>query len=180
MIHRASFEQWVPEPLERVFRFFSEPLNLPRLMPPELDAEIVSIRKVPPSASSGTPTSSTAAGVGTEIRLSVRLLPLVPVRTPWVARIVDFEPNHHFVDIQAKGPFRRWRHRHGFESAERDGRDGTLVRDDLEYEVGFGPLGDLVARWLVAGRVQSTFATRQARLEGLLGRTRPADGGVDA
>jgi hypothetical protein len=29
-----SFEQWVPFPLERVFLFFADPRNLPRLMPP--------------------------------------------------------------------------------------------------------------------------------------------------
>ena len=170
MIQRARFEQRIPEPLERVFSFFSEPLNLPRLMPPELAAEIVTVRKVlPPSPE--TATASSAAGIGTEISLSVRLLPLMPFRTRWVARIVEFERNRHFVDVQAKGPFRRWRHRHEFESSERDGQPGTLVRDDLEYDVGFGFLGDVVAKWLVARKVQSTFTARQQRLEALLGGT---------
>jgi ligand-binding SRPBCC domain-containing protein len=170
MIQRARFEQWIPVPLERVFSFFAEPLNLPRLMPPELAAEIVTVQKVSPPSLETAP-SSTAAGVGTEISLSVRLLPFMPYRTRWVARIVEFEPNRHFVDVQAKGPFRRWRHRHEFESTEWDGKPGTLVRDDLEYDVGFGLVGDVVAGWLVARKVQSTFAARQQRLEELLGRT---------
>jgi ligand-binding SRPBCC domain-containing protein len=169
MTRRARFEQWIPVPLERVFRFFSEPGNLPRLMPPELAAEIVSVQKVPQSPETAPP--STAAGVGTEIELSVRLLPFVPFRTRWVARIVEFEPDRHFVDVQVKGPFRRWRHRHEFEPRERGGDQGTLVRDDLEYEVGFGLLGDVVARWLVARKVQSTFTARQQRLEALVDRT---------
>jgi ligand-binding SRPBCC domain-containing protein len=170
MIQRARFEQWIPAPPERVFRFFSEPLNLPRLMPPELAAEIVSVQKVPPPSPETAP-FPTAAGVGTEIRLSVRLLPFMPFRTRWLARIVEFEPNRHFVDVQVKGPFRRWRHRHEFESTERGGEPGTLIRDDLEYEVGFGLLGDVMARWLIARKVQSTFTARQQRLEALLGRT---------
>jgi ligand-binding SRPBCC domain-containing protein len=95
----------------------------------------------------------------------------MPFRTRWAARIVEFERNRHFVDVQAKGPFRRWRHRHEFESSERDGRPGTWVRDDLEYDVGFGFLGDVVAQWLVARKVQSTFTARQQRLEALLGGT---------
>lgn len=169
-MQRARFEQWIPEPLERVFSFFSEPLNLPRLMPPELAAELLTVRKVSPP-SPETAAASSAAGVGTEISLSVRLLPFMPYRTRWVARIVEFEPNRHFVDVQVKGPFRRWRHRHEFESTERDGKPGTLVRDDLEYEIGFGLLGDMVARWLVARKVQSTFAARQQRLAELLGPT---------
>src|SRR3954451_16784048 len=39
---RFSFtsEQWVPFPLARVFAFFADPLNLPRLMPAWQDARI--------------------------------------------------------------------------------------------------------------------------------------------
>ena len=33
MSHHLEFEQWVPFPLERVFAFFSNPENLPRIMP---------------------------------------------------------------------------------------------------------------------------------------------------
>jgi ligand-binding SRPBCC domain-containing protein len=150
MIQRVGFEQWIPVPLDRVFHFFSNPTNLPRLMPPELAAEIRSI--------------------GTQITLSVRLLPPLPLRASWVARIVEFEPGRHFTDVQVKGPFRHWRHRHEFQSARRAQADGTLVRDDLEYDVGFGRLGDAVARWFVADRLRHTFQERQRRLEDLLRR----------
>ena len=158
MIQRVGFEQWIPVPLDRVFQFFSDPANLPRLMPPELAAEI---RRIEGG-------SSASAGVGTQITLSVRLLPPLPLRASWVARIVEFEPGSHFTDVQVKGPFRYWRHRHGFESARRAEADGTLVRDDLEYDVGFGRLGDAVARWFVADRLRHTFQERQRRLEELL------------
>ena len=160
MIQRVGFEQWIPVPLDRVFQFLSDPANLPRLMPPELAAEIRSIEGG----------SSASAGVGTQITLSVRLLPPLPLRASWVARIVEFEPGSHFTDVQVKGPFRYWRHRHGFESARRAEADGTLVRDDLEYDVGFGRLGDAVARWFVADRLRHTFQERQRRLEDLLRR----------
>jgi len=158
MIQRVGFEQWIPVPLDRVFQFLSDPANLPRLMPPELAAEIRGIEGG----------SSASAGVGTQITLSVRLLPPLPLRASWVARIVEFEPGSHFTDVQVKGPFRYWRHRHGFESARRAEADGTLVRDDLEYDVGFGRLGDAVARWFVADRLRHTFQERQRRLEELL------------
>jgi ligand-binding SRPBCC domain-containing protein len=170
MIQRVQFEQWIPVPLDRVFQFFSDPHNLPRLMPPELAAEIERIERVPPPGVNEPGGASTAAGVGTRITLTVRLLPPLPLRTPWVARIVEFEPGHHFTDVQEKGPFRHWRHRHAFESARRAGEDGTVVRDDLEYDVGFGVLGDAVARWFVAGRLRQTFEERQRRLEELLRR----------
>jgi ligand-binding SRPBCC domain-containing protein len=46
--------------------------------------------------------------------------------------------------------------------------DGTVVRDDLEYDVGLGVLGDAVARWFVADRLRQTFEERQRRLAELL------------
>ena len=170
MIQRVRFEQWIPVPLDRVFHFFSNPANLPRLMPPELAAEIRSIEGPSPPGEEKRRSSPASAGVGTQITLSVRLLPPLPLRASWVARIVEFEPGSHFTDVQVKGPFRYWRHRHGFESARRAEADGTLVRDDLEYDVGFGRLGDAVARWFVADRLRHTFQERQRRLEDLLRR----------
>jgi ligand-binding SRPBCC domain-containing protein len=170
MIQRVRFEQWIPVPLDRVFQFFSDPTNLPRLMPSELAAEIVSIERVPPPGDETREGAPAPAGVGTQITLSVRLLPPLPLRSAWVARIVEFEPGRHFTDVQVKGPFRSWRHRHEFASAPRAESDGTFVRDDLEYDVGLGMLGDAVARWFVAGRLRHTFQERQRRLEDLLRR----------
>ena len=171
MIQSVRFEHWIPVPLDRVFRFFSDPANLPRLMPPELAAEIRSIERVTPPGAEHRVDASPPAGVGTRITLSVRLLPPLPLRSTWVARIVEFESGHHFADVQEKGPFRHFRHRHEFASAPRAGSDGTIVGDDLEYDVGFGPLGDAVARWFVADRIRATFEERQRRLEELLRRS---------
>jgi len=133
--------------LDRVFHFFSNPTNLPRLMPPELAVEIRNIEGG----------SLASAGVGTQIALSVRLLPPLPLRASWVALIVEFEPGRQITDVQVKGPFRHWRHLHEFESARRAEVDGTFVRDDLQYDVGFGMLGDAVARWFLADRLRHTF-----------------------
>jgi len=156
---RARFAQWIPCPLPRVFAFFSDPRNLPRLLPPGLQARVEAVDGAPPGA---------ASGAGTEVILSLRLLPPLPVRAAWVARIVEFEPGRHFVDVQVRGPFRRFRHRHAFDEERRAGREGTWVRDELEYEVGLGALGGAAARWFVTPRIESAFAERQRRLEAIL------------
>ena len=41
MDSRIQFEQWVAVPVEQVFRFFSNPNNLPRIMPPGLRTRLV-------------------------------------------------------------------------------------------------------------------------------------------
>jgi ligand-binding SRPBCC domain-containing protein len=85
-----------------------------------------------------------------------------------VARIVEYERGRHFADVQDRGPFRRWEHRHEFEARARDGRDGTVVRDVLEYEVGLGVIGELAERLFVGRQMTRTFAHRQRTLEALL------------
>jgi len=46
MICCDQFEVWVPFPLERVFRFFANPENLPRIMPPASGTRIEALRLV--------------------------------------------------------------------------------------------------------------------------------------
>jgi len=147
---KLRFEQWVPFPISRVFGFFSDPRNLPRIMPPQLGAELVRIERVAPP---GSPPGSDEAGVGTVITVSVKLLPPLPVRSQWVARIVEYERGRHFADVEARA---------------RDGRDGTVVRDVLEYEVGLGVIGELAERLFVGRQMTRTFAHRQRTLEALL------------
>jgi len=70
--------------------------------------------------------------------------------------------------VQYQGPFRRWHHRHEFRAEIRDGVAGTLVRDEIEYEVGFGILGEIANAWFVRRHMQDTFAQRQRVLLKLL------------
>jgi len=99
---------------------------------------------------------------------SFRLFPFLPLRAQWTARITEFEWDHHFADVQQKGPFKQWHHRHEFLPETRQGVRGTLVRDLIEYEVGFGPLGALANLLFVARQMRRTFAARQKILPKLL------------
>jgi ligand-binding SRPBCC domain-containing protein len=167
--YSVRFEQWVPVPLAEVFAFFSNPANLPRIMPPDLDARLVGLEIVPVAgAERGRGDHPPFAGVGSEIAVSIRVFPFLPLRAPWIARITSFEMNRHFADVQAKGPFRRFEHRHEFEAATRSGREGTIVRDLVEYDIGFGILGGLLQGAFVGRRMRKTFAHRQKTLERLL------------
>ena len=167
MSQLARFEDWVPFRLERVFLFFANPENLPRLMPPQLATRVDRLDLVPPPGSGGR-TATGLAGVGTEVVTSFRILPPLPFRARWIARITEFEWNHHFADIQAHGPFKSWQHRHEFAADTRGGIDGTIVRDQIEYSIGFGPLADLAERAFIGRQMRATFARRQQALQELL------------
>lgn len=172
MADALQFEQWVPYPVGTVFGFFADPNNLPRLMPPSLAARIAKIDLVPPPQSEAAEPGAVMAGAGTRVHLTFRLLPFVPLRVPWVARITEFEFNRYFVDIQERGPLRRWRHRHEFAAEQREGRDGTIIRDIIELEFGMGPLEPLLAQMFLTPRMQSTFAHRQKAIEEILKQSR--------
>ncbi len=173
MTHRVRFEQWVPVPIEQVFLFFANPGNLPRIMPPGTRTELVRLKVVPPPGSPAVRESITdrdpLAGVGSEIVTSFRVVPFLPFRAQWIALITEFEWNHHFADVQKKGPFKSFHHRHELIAERRDGVNGTVVRDVIEYDVGFGWLGKLAQRIFVSRQLSRTFEYRQKALEKLLG-----------
>jgi len=70
--------------------------------------------------------------------------------------------------LQVKGPFRTWHHRHEFLPQVHDGVAGTLIRDVVDYEVGFGLLGSLADRMFVRRQLQHTFAWRQKAVREML------------
>jgi ligand-binding SRPBCC domain-containing protein len=169
MLYEDEFVSWVPFSVEHVFLFFASPQNLPRLMPPWMDTRIEELRLVlpvpaPPARNPSTP----IAGVGSEIVTSFRVLPLVPFRKTWIARITEFEWNGQFADIQAQGPFKSWLHRHKLAPEVRNGVQGSVVRDRIQYEIGFGFLGRIGQALFVSRQLKATFAHRQSVLPGLL------------
>lgn len=172
MAQRFEAEQWVPFPVELVFAFFANPMNLPHMFPPQVRARIEDVRIQPPpvrpvAQDPARRLLSVAAGVGTEILISFYPIPWVPTRMSWMAQIVEFTWNSHFVDEQTRGPFRSFRHRHGIASVMREGMEGTLVSDRIDFALPWswaGRLGEPVVR----RQLRKSFAYRHKRLPEIL------------
>lgn len=172
MAQRLETSQWVPFPVELVFAFFANPSNLPHLMPPRMKGRIEDLRMQPPpprpvASDPARRFRSVAAGVGSEILISFCPVGWLPQRVSWMARIIEFEWNSHFVDEQVRGPFSKFRHRHGIAAEIRDGVEGTLVTDAVEYALPGGVFGAL-AGGLVRKQLQQSFDYRQKRLPEVL------------
>ena len=168
MAQHFKTEQWVPFPVPLVFAFFADPANLPALMPPQMKARVDSSQIVPlPSVGARQRNESVAADTGSEILISFRPVPWLPLRVSWRARIVEFAWNHHFIDEQISGPFASFRHRHGVVAEKRDGVDGSLVTDEIEYALPGGTFG-LLGAGIVRRRLETSFAFRQKKLPQLL------------
>ena len=92
--------------------------------------------------------------VGSRTIVKIRVAPLVWLRGEFVHTVC--ERPWLFVDEQARGPFRRWRHRHVMLPAE----GGTRLRDEIEFEPPLGPVGRAFAPALVLPRLRKLFAYR--------------------
>lgn len=144
---RLSCEQWVPQQRDKVFEFFSDAFQLEALTPPWLNFVVLTPRPIQMSA-----------GRLIDYRLRLHGIPL-----RWQSRIDTWEPPVRFVDMQTRGPYKRWHHEHVFE--EVDG--GTLCRDVIHYSV---PGGWLVERFLVRPDLLKIFTYRRNQLPQLLTR----------
>ena len=158
--HCFSSEQWIPYPVEPVFAFFSDPNNLPRLMPAWQDARIDSMELQAP----GDGSLPNAAGTGSRILLSFRPVPLSPIRLRWLALIDDFALNQRFCDLQVTGPFSYWRHCHHVMVETHRGIPGARITDVVDYAWPVGPLNGLIDA--LGGRLQirQIFRYRQQRV----------------
>ncbi len=166
MSQRFEAEQWVAAPLGDVFAFFADPRNLPRIMPPKQGAMIVKLNLVTPRLlADQNPAAGRMAGAGTEIVFKFRAIPYLPMHEKWIARITAFSLNESFTDVQQQGPFRRWEHTHSFAAKTSHGREGTLISDVVEYEVGFGVIGRMLESLMFQRMLRTTFEYRKKALE---------------
>lgn len=147
--HVLSSRQWVPAPMEECFAFFSDAANLEALTPPFLRFRILTPLPI-----------EMRAGALIEYRLSLLGVPL-----PWLTRIADWRPGRGFTDVQLRGPYAKWVHRHAFTPAD----GGTWVRDEVEYALPLAPLSDPAHALFVRPRLREIFTYRRQAIARLLG-----------
>ncbi len=109
---------FIPRPRAEVFAFFADAANLERITPTFLHFHILTPRPI-------------AMHAGILIDYELRLFG-IPFH--WRTNI-ETSANLLLPDIQLTGPYRSWHHRHEFT----DTRNGTLMRDHVEYEPPSAP-----------------------------------------
>ena len=145
--HVLETRVWLGRPRPQVFAFFADPANLARLSPPALRLRLL------------TPGVTLAAGAVLDFRIVWLGLPL-----RWRTYIREFDPPYRFVDVQVRGPWARWEHRHRF--LEEGG--GTWIEDRVTYRPPLGPLGHVLHAALVHRQLRRAWAFRHARVAELL------------
>ncbi len=144
--HRGLFtlhsEVELSAPPAQVFPFFADARNLDAITPAFLRFRVLTPGPI-------------QMRVGTRIDYSLRVHGF-PIR--WTSEITVWDPPTRFVDVQIRGPYRRWHHLHRFEGL------GTCTRviDEVEYAC---PGGRLVHELFVKRDLVRIFEYRQAVLE---------------
>jgi ligand-binding SRPBCC domain-containing protein len=142
MAHRYRLErvQLIPRARVETFAFFEDAANLERITPPFLNFRVTTSGPL-----------VMREGLELEYRLRLHGVPLL-----WRSRIERYEPGHCFVDTQLRGPYRYWHHLHEFTDAP----GGTQMRDVVDYELPFGPLGRIAHGALVRSQLERIFDYR--------------------
>jgi ligand-binding SRPBCC domain-containing protein len=137
---RFEKQSFIRASTQRVFEFHEQPNVLTLLTPPSEKACVIQSAKI--------------SEVGSQAMVETRILG--PIKATWVAEHTLYDPPYMFEDIQIKGPFRSWRHRHMVEAHS----DGAILRDEIDYEPPLGFLGRLLAPILIQKRLQKLFDYR--------------------
>jgi hypothetical protein len=136
-------ETIVDSDIESTFDWFERKGAFRRLMPPWEVAEEV---RADPTLEDGA--------------IRAFRFPLGPIKMTWVAKHTGYNPPAKFEDTMEKGPFKSWHHVHTFSSTE----NGCIVKDEVNYKLPMGFLGNLVAGRSVRKRIKDMFYAREIRL----------------
>jgi hypothetical protein len=151
MMHVLERATELEAPVSEVFPFFQDPRNLAEITPKWMSFEVVHIDD---------------GGMRAGFKIAYRIK-WMGVSLRWITRIKEYDPPHRFLDVQAKGPYKVWRHEHTFEETA----SGTRMRDLVQYELPFGILGDVAHRLIVRRQLRRIFDYRARRIAKLFAAT---------
>src|SRR5262245_44991926 len=139
----------IGRPRPEVFAFFAEPARACQLLPPWIRVRL-----------EGAVASPMAAGTVLDYRIRGLGVPFA-----WLTFVREFDPPYRFLDVQVRGPFSRWEHRHRFMT---DGA-GTLMEDRVVYRLPLGFLGRTAHAAALRHLMAAAWKCRTRRIEELVG-----------
>ena len=119
--------------------------NLEELTPPLLNFKV-----------KGKSTENIQEGTKIYYKLKIRGIP-----ASWTSLITNWQPMSQFADVQIKGPYAKWYHRHLF----RNLAGGVLLEDKVVYRLPFSRYGGNLLSWLIRKDIKTIFSYRRNRIK---------------
>jgi ligand-binding SRPBCC domain-containing protein len=151
MIYYFKTEHLLPISIEMAWSFFSSAKNLALITPPEMEFKIL--------------TKLDDKEIYEGLLIDYTVKPVLGIPLNWQTEIFKVDKPHSFADRQLKGPYKIWEHTHTFIQKE----NGTLMIDELKYQIPLGILGDLAHSIFVKKKVTEIFKFRERALEKIFG-----------
>ena len=143
--HLFEQKQWTSKPLDVVFDYFSNEKNLEALTPPLLQFRVV-----------GKSTENIRKGTKIDYKLKIHGVPV-----KWKSLITNWNPMTEFADLQLKGPYAKWYHRHLFKSIA----GGVLIEDKVVYRLPLSYFGDKILHRFIRKDIETIFSYRREKIE---------------
>lgn len=134
----------MPISLDEAWKFFSSPLNLGKITPPDMKFVVTSDY-----------TEETVMYEG--MLITYKVTPLLGIKLGWVTEITHVKDKVYFIDEQRFGPYALWHHEHFFKEIP----GGVHMSDRLTYAIGYGPAGPIANKLIVTKKVNDIFKYRE-------------------
>ena len=151
MIYYFKTEHLLPINIEMAWSFFSSAKNLALITPPEMEFKIL--------------TKLDDKEIYEGLLIDYTVKPVFGIPLNWQTEIFKVDKPHSFADRQLKGPYKIWEHTHTFIQKE----NGTLMIDELKYQIPLGILGQLAHTVFVKEKVAEIFKFRENSIEKIFG-----------
>jgi ligand-binding SRPBCC domain-containing protein len=79
----------------------------------------------------------------------------------YTSRIEQIRPHTFFKETMVSGVFRQFEHEHHFARMD----DGTRVRDEIRFDLGYGPLGRFLGPRMLRSAMMKMLAERTRRVK---------------
>jgi len=116
LTYQLVTSQLLPIGQKEAFELFEDPGNLCDITPVWLDFCMLN------------KDSNTGVYDNAEFDYTIKFL---GIKMLWRSRIIDYKPPERFTDIQLKGPYESWVHKHVLEKVP----EGTLMKDEVTYRL---------------------------------------------
>lgn len=146
-VYYFKTEQFLPIDIKTAWSFFSSAKNLAKITPPEMDFKILS--------------KLDGEEIYEGMIIDYTVKPMLGIPLGWRTEITEVKKPFSFTDKQVKGPYSVWEHTHTYFEKEH----GTLMHDQVKYQLPLGVLGDFANALFVKKKIESIFAYRKVVLE---------------
>ncbi|WP_462281321.1 SRPBCC family protein [Salinivirga cyanobacteriivorans] len=141
-IYTLETTQMLNTNIDKAWKLLSDPKNLEKITPSEMNFTITSEGIEPMYAGQ---------------IISYKVTPFAGLRSNWITEITHVREKEYFVDEQRFGPYKMWHHEHRIAPHE----NGILMTDKISYKLPFGFLGKIAHPLIVKKQLTKIFQYRE-------------------